>query len=64
MPRFLLQFQGAVIKEIPITKSELTVGRSPDNDIIIDNPAVSGHQPFLSRISIPAMACSLMQRRS
>src|SRR5205807_7934482 len=30
-------------KEIPADKAELTVGRMPDNDIVIDNPAVSGH---------------------
>ena len=43
MPKFLLQYEGAVIKEIPITKSDITVGRKPDNDIVIDNPTVSGH---------------------
>src|SRR5438876_12276472 len=43
MPKLLLQYQGAVIKEIPITGSEVTVGRLPDNDIVIDNPAVSSH---------------------
>src|SRR5579863_5507498 len=43
MPKFLLQYEGAVIKEIPITKADITVGRLPDNDIVIDNPAVSGH---------------------
>ena len=43
MPKFLLQFQGAVIKEILADKPELTVGRMPDNDIVIDNPAVSSH---------------------
>jgi pSer/pThr/pTyr-binding forkhead associated (FHA) protein len=42
MPKFLLQFEGAVIKEIP-AKDEITVGRKPDNDVVIDNPAVSGH---------------------
>jgi pSer/pThr/pTyr-binding forkhead associated (FHA) protein len=43
MHKFLLQFEGAVLKEIPIEKDELTVGRKPDNDIVIDNPVVSGH---------------------
>jgi pSer/pThr/pTyr-binding forkhead associated (FHA) protein len=43
MPKFLLQFQGAIIKEIPVEKAEYTVGRLPDNDIVIDHPAVSGH---------------------
>jgi pSer/pThr/pTyr-binding forkhead associated (FHA) protein len=35
--------QGEIIKEIPVSKAEYTVGRLPDNDIIIDHPAVSGH---------------------
>lgn len=43
MPKLLLKFNAAVLKEIPIEKEILTVGRKPDNDIVIDNPAVSGH---------------------
>jgi pSer/pThr/pTyr-binding forkhead associated (FHA) protein len=42
MPKFLLQFQGAVLREIP-AKDEITIGRKPDNDIVIDNPAVSAY---------------------
>ncbi|MBI2069406.1 MAG: FHA domain-containing protein [Elusimicrobia bacterium] len=43
MPKFLLKFNAAIIKEIPVNKDSMTVGRKDDNDIIIDNPAVSGH---------------------
>lgn len=43
MPKFLLHKQGEIIKEIPVSKAEYTVGRLPDNDIVIDHPAVSGH---------------------
>lgn len=43
MPKLVLRFGPAVIKDIPITKNTLTVGRKEDNDIVIDNPAVSGH---------------------
>jgi len=43
MPKLIFKFESAVIKEIPITKSPITIGRKPDNDIPIDNPAVSGH---------------------
>ena len=43
MKKFLLQLQGAVIREIPVEKAEYVVGRLPDNDIVIDHPAVSGH---------------------
>lgn len=43
MPKLILKFEAAVIKEFPFTASTLTVGRKPDNDIAIDHPAVSGH---------------------
>lgn len=43
MPKLLLKFNAAVIKEITWDKDALTVGRKPDNDIVIDNPAISGH---------------------
>ncbi len=43
MPKLLLKFNAAVIKEIPWDKDALTIGRKPDNDIVIDNPAISGH---------------------
>ncbi len=36
-------FQGAVKEEIPINKSVITIGRSSDNDICIENQGVSGH---------------------
>lgn len=42
MPKLLLKFDQAVIKEIAIDKDVLTVGRKPENDIVIDNPTVSG----------------------
>jgi hypothetical protein len=48
MPKLLLKFNAAVIKEIPFDKDSLAVGRKPDNDIIIDNPAVSGHHCRIS----------------
>lgn len=45
MPKLVLRFGAAVIKEIPLGAefTALTVGRKPDNDVVIDNPAVSGH---------------------
>src|SRR3989339_1442688 len=43
MPKLLLKFHAAVIKEVPIEKTPLTIGRKPDNDIVVDNPAVSSH---------------------
>jgi pSer/pThr/pTyr-binding forkhead associated (FHA) protein len=43
MPRIFLKFNEAVLKEIPLDRAQLTIGRKPDNDLVIDNPAVSGH---------------------
>jgi pSer/pThr/pTyr-binding forkhead associated (FHA) protein len=48
MPKLLLKFNAAVIKEIPFDKPVLTVGRKADNDIVIDNPAISGHHCKIS----------------
>ena len=50
MPKLLLKFNAAVIKEIVFDKPSFSVGRKPDNDIVIDNPAVSGHHCKLANI--------------
>ncbi|MBI4676139.1 MAG: FHA domain-containing protein [Elusimicrobia bacterium] len=54
MPKFLLKFNAAVIKEVPMAKESLTVGRKADNDVVIDNPAVSGHH---CKISVQGGTC-------
>ncbi len=46
--KLLLKFHAAVIKEIPIDKTPITIGRKPDNDIAIDNMAISGHHARIS----------------
>ncbi|MEK7233444.1 MAG: FHA domain-containing protein [Elusimicrobiota bacterium] len=43
MPKLLLKFNAAVIREIAMDKASIFIGRKPDNDIVIDNPAISGH---------------------
>jgi pSer/pThr/pTyr-binding forkhead associated (FHA) protein len=43
MPKLLLKFNAAVIKEVAMEKESVSIGRKPDNDIVIDNPAISGH---------------------
>lgn len=44
MAKLILKYGPAVIKEYPIqpTQTTVTIGRKPGNDIIIDNPVVSG----------------------
>jgi pSer/pThr/pTyr-binding forkhead associated (FHA) protein len=43
MPKLQLKFEAAFIKEVPLDKPAITLGRKPDNDIVLDNAAVSGH---------------------
>jgi pSer/pThr/pTyr-binding forkhead associated (FHA) protein len=43
MTKIILKFKDAVLKEIPVEKELITIGRKSDNDISIDNLAVSGH---------------------
>ncbi|OGR90843.1 MAG: hypothetical protein A3J74_09385 [Elusimicrobia bacterium RIFCSPHIGHO2_02_FULL_57_9] len=49
MPKLLLKFNAAVIKEIAFDKDSLAVGRKPDNDVVVDNPAISGHHCRISK---------------
>jgi pSer/pThr/pTyr-binding forkhead associated (FHA) protein len=49
MPKLILKFKEALLKEIPLDKDSLTIGRTDDNDLKIDNMAVSGHHAKLIR---------------
>ena len=43
MVKVFIKFDSAIIKEVELTKNVVTFGRKEDNDIILDNPAISGH---------------------
>ncbi len=49
MPKLLLKFNAAVIKEVAMDTASISIGRKPDNDIVIDNPAISSHHCKLTR---------------
>lgn len=48
MPKLTLQFDGRVLKEFVVGTS-VTIGRLPDNTVVIDNPAVSAHHARIFR---------------
>src|SRR6188768_1283719 len=50
MARLVLTLDGQVLAEYNMNKERYTVGRLPDNDIRIDNPAVSGHHALVINI--------------
>src|SRR5580693_10785780 len=43
MSRLVLRFENAMLKEVPLGTQPVTIGRAPDNDIHIDNLAVSNY---------------------
>ncbi len=50
MARLVLSLDGQTLAEYNMTKERYTVGRLPDNDIRIDNAAVSGHHSLIINI--------------
>jgi pSer/pThr/pTyr-binding forkhead associated (FHA) protein len=43
MAKLSLMFENKLMKEVPIGSRPVTIGRSPDNDLPVDNLAVSNH---------------------
>lgn len=43
MAKLVLKFEQSILKEVAISDRPVTIGRLPDNDIQIDNLAVSSH---------------------
>ena len=49
MASLVLSFNGEMVNEYEITKPRISIGRRPDNDITIDNLAVSGDHAAIVR---------------
>src|SRR5947209_17723225 len=47
MAKLTLRFEKTMLKEFPLSKGVMSIGRLPDNDIQVDNPAVSGHHAMI-----------------
>jgi pSer/pThr/pTyr-binding forkhead associated (FHA) protein len=50
MSRLILSLEGQVLAEYNMNRERYTIGRLPDNDVRIDNPAVSGHHSLIINI--------------
>ncbi|MBI5860670.1 MAG: FHA domain-containing protein [Rhodocyclales bacterium] len=50
MAKLILSIEGMVLKEIPLTKERITIGRKPTNDVQIDNLAISGEHAVIISI--------------
>jgi pSer/pThr/pTyr-binding forkhead associated (FHA) protein len=43
MSKLVLKFESAVLQEVAVGQKEVSIGRSPESGIVIDNPAVSNY---------------------
>src|SRR5574343_1898995 len=50
MAKLILSMDGLVLKELPLAKERITIGRKPHNDIQIDNLAISGEHASIATI--------------
>jgi len=50
MARLILSLDGQVLAEYNMSKERYTLGRLPDNDVRVDNAAVSGHHALIINI--------------
>ncbi|HET8666829.1 MAG TPA: FHA domain-containing protein [Terriglobales bacterium] len=48
--KLILSMDGTVLKEYPLNKERMTIGRRPHNDIVIDNLAISGEHAAIITI--------------
>jgi predicted component of type VI protein secretion system len=49
MPTLVLKFGNSVLQEVAVGAREVSIGRSPDNGLVIDNPAVSHYHARVFR---------------
>lgn len=50
MHKLILSFEGTVLKSVAVGNTRLTIGRKPENDIQVDNLAVSGLHAAVERV--------------
>ncbi|HEX8836788.1 MAG TPA: FHA domain-containing protein, partial [Candidatus Acidoferrum sp.] len=43
MPKLSLMFDDKLVREVPVGSRPVTIGRAPDNDLSVDNLAISSY---------------------
>jgi len=59
--KLVLSFQGVLIREYPLDRPVLTIGRHEDNDIVIDHMGVSGRH---TRVAVDGQSVILTDLQS
>lgn len=48
MAKLIITLDGQLLSEFELDKERVTIGRKPDNDILIDNLAISGEHAAIA----------------
>ncbi|WP_158597867.1 FHA domain-containing protein [Noviherbaspirillum saxi] len=48
MAKIILSSGNAVLRELPLVKARITIGRAPQNDLVIDDPAISAEHAAIT----------------
>ncbi len=51
MPKLILSVDDKIIEEYSIDKNTITIGRRIDNDVCLDNLAISGYHSQITTVS-------------
>ncbi len=49
-PRLLIRSKNGASEELELAETSLTIGRRPDNHLVLDDPTVSGHHARITKI--------------
>jgi pSer/pThr/pTyr-binding forkhead associated (FHA) protein len=50
LPKIIVKLHDSVLKEVDVAQSQYTIGRKADNDLVLDNAAVSGRHARLVKV--------------
>jgi pSer/pThr/pTyr-binding forkhead associated (FHA) protein len=64
MAKLILMFKDQVMQEFPFLRESMTIGRNPENNIQIDNLAVSGHHAKIDKVGSKFILTDLQSTNS
>jgi len=55
MPKLIITREGVSLRDYPLDRTRITIGRKPDNDVFLDDQTVSSEHAAVSLMGVPAI---------
>lgn len=55
MPKLIITSEGVSLRDYPLDRDRITIGRRPDNDVFLDDQTVSAEHAAVSLLGAPAI---------